>query len=392
MEAVRVDLGDPRFAADPYPALMRLRHQGPMLFDEATRMWLATTHAAVSATLRSRHLGRLWSDREPAQRLAPFNALHRHQMMENEPPVHTRLRRVVASAFGRGHVERVRPRVEAIAAGLLDALPAGRADILAGYAEPLPVAVIAAVLGIPDADRSQLRSWSQAIVAMYEYRRSGAVEPAAITASVEFGSYVRDLLDLRRRHPGEDLLSDLLSVGELTDDELVATVVLLLNAGHEASVNAFGNAVVTLLRHPTQRARLGSGEVALELALEEMLRYDAPLQLFERTATRDVVVEGQTVRRGDKVAALLGSANRDELVFAAADRFEPARTPNPHLGFGLGIHFCLGAPLARLELQVSLRMLLERFPRIALAADPTPRPTFVLHGYRRIDVDLGEPA
>jgi len=367
-----------------------------MVWHDPTGMWLATTYAAVSETLRSRDLGRLWTDRQPAERFTAFNALHRNQMMENEPPVHTRLRRLVASAFARGHVERMRPRVERIATDLLDSVPGSCVDILGAYAEPLPVAVVADLLGVPSSDWRLLRDWSQAIVRMYEYDRTEQVESAALAASEEFGAYVRDLVEARRRSPGEDLITDLIAARDqgaaLSDDELVASVVLLLNAGHEASVNTFGNGLVALLRHPAQRSLLANGKVTTETAVEEMIRYDAPLQLFERTAIQDTVVAGQSVLRGQKVAALLGSANRDAAAFESADQFVVARTPNAHLGFGLGTHFCLGAPLARMELQTSVRMLLSRFPDLALAGEPVPRPTFVLHGYQRVSVELGQSA
>jgi len=391
-----LDLAAPEFVADPYPRLGELRRTAPLVWHEPTQLWLATTHVAVSETLRSRVLGRIWTDREPVGRYAPFNALHRHQMMENEPPVHTRLRRLVAGAFARDHVERMRPRVERIAADLLDALPQNHVDVVAHYAEPLPVAVIADLLGVPTVDRARLRDWSQAIVRMYEYERTEALENAAIAASQEFSEYVRELVGERRRNPGEDLVSDLVAARDdgvsLTEDELVASVVLLLNAGHEASVNAFGNGLVALLRHPEQQARVASGAVGMETALEEMLRYDAPLQLFERTATQQVAVASCAVEPGQKVAALLGSANRDESVFASPERFDVGRAPNPHVGFGMGVHFCLGAPLARMELEVSLATLLDRFPALELAAEPAQRGTFVLRGYERIDVDLGTPA
>jgi len=390
-----VDLAAPDFAADPYPALAELRRRGPLVWHAPTQMWLATTHAAVSETLRSRSLGRLWADRQPAQRFGTFNALHRNQMMENEPPVHTRLRRFVAGAFGRGHVARMRPRVERIAADLLDALPEQRCDIVAAYAEPLPVRVVADLLGVPGSDWQQLRDWSQAMVRMYEYARSEQLESSAERASKQFDAYVRALVAERRQHPGADLISDLVAerdgVSALSDDELVASVVLLLNAGHEASVNTFGNGLVALLRHPDQMGRL-AGDDAVATALEEMLRYDAPLQLFERTATADVTIAGVAMRRGEKVAALMGSANRDDAVFEAPERFQVGRTPNPHVGFGVGVHFCLGAPLARMELQVGLRALLGRYPHLRLVGEPLQRPTFVLRGYSRIDVDLGAAA
>jgi cytochrome P450 len=387
-----VDLTAPEFVADPYPVLAELRRAGPVLWHEPTQLWLATTHEAVSAMLRDRALGRIWTDREPAGVYAPFNALHRHQMMENEPPTHTRLRRLVAAAFTRGHVERLRPRVEQVAGELMDAFPAGaEIDIMASYAEPLPVAMIAELLGVPASDRGLLRDWSQAIVRMYEYDRTAETEAAAIAASVEFSTYVRELVAFRRSSPGPDLITDLIAARDegtaLTDDELVASVVLLLNAGHEASVNVFGNGLVALLGDEPERGRV----VGWVTALEELIRYDAPLQLFERTATRDVVVSGVAIERGQKVAALMGSANRDGDAFDRPDRLDVSRDPNPHVGFGMGLHFCLGAPLARMELQVSFRTLFDRYPTIMLAGRPEPPRKFVLRGYDRVDVSLGTP-
>ena len=395
----RLDLTDPAFVADPYPALAELRRQSELVWHEPTGMLLALSHAAVSETLRERGLGRVWRDREPVDAYAPFNALHRHQMMENEPPAHTRLRRLVAGAFARGHVERMRPRIAAIADELLDALfdrvsPGQAVDVLAGYGEPLPVAVIAELLGVPFADRGRLRDWSQAIVRMYEYDRTADVEQAAVRASEQFAAYVRDLVAERRSKPGEDLLSDLVAArdgdGRLTDDELVATVVLLLNAGHEASVNAFGNGFVALLGHPEQLRRVTGGEVSAGTAVEELLRFDPPLQLFERTAMRDVEVRGVRVTAGTKVAALLGAANRDPVVFAEPDRLDVGRDAGAHLSFGLGLHFCLGAPLARVELAITYERLLARPPAPALAAQPVRRPTFVLRGYRQVRLLAGE--
>ncbi|TNC32426.1 cytochrome P450 [Mumia zhuanghuii] len=399
-----VDLNDPSFVADPYPVLAELRATGPVLWHEPIQRWLATTHDAVSQTLRNRRLGRIWTDWEPVADMEPFNALHRNQMMENEPPVHTRLRRLVAGAFGRGHVERMRPRVEALTAGLLDGL-SGTADILGDYAEPLPVYVICDLLGVPGDDHAQLRTWSQGIVHMYEQGVGEETKREAIAASVAFSDYVAALVAERKAQMargirGDDLLTDLIAerdtesggAARLSEDELVATVVLLLNAGHEASVNVFGNGLYALLSHPVQRDRVLSGEVSIATALEELIRYDAPLQLFERTATEDVEIAGTTVRTGDKVACLMGSANRDGAVFADADAFVVSRDPNPHVGFGMGLHFCLGAPLARMELEISLSRLLERFPRLALTGVAPRRPTWVLRGFEGVEVDLGETA
>lgn len=392
-----VDLSAPDLLDDPYPLLARWRSTGPMLRAQDGR-WVATTHAAVSATLRDRGMGRIWSDWQPVDQMEPFNTLHRNQLMENEPPTHTRMRRLLAGAFAKGHVERMRPRIERLADALLDELdPTRPVDLLAAYAEPMPVFVIADLLGVPREDHVRLRDWSQAIVRMYEQGVDEEVRGAAVRASEEFAAYTRDVIEQRRRHPGEDLVSDLITArdagGGFSDDELVATVILLLNAGHEASVNVFGNGVNALLAHPDELARITAGEVPVATALEELIRFDAPLQLFERTATSDVEVAGALVRSGEVVACLMGSANRDAAVFGddprtGADAFDVSRDPNPHVGFGLGRHFCLGAPLARVELEITVRRLLERFPGVTPAAAPPRRPTWVLRGLESLDVHL----
>lgn len=394
---MRADLGSPALRDDPYPYLAELRAAGPMLRAEDGR-WVATTHASVSTVLRHRSFGRIWQDWQPVEQMEPFNTLHRNQLMENELPEHTRMRRLLAGAFGRGHVERMRPRIDDLAVQMIDALPTDRpVDVLAEFAEPMPVYVIADLLGVPREDHVRLRDWSQAIVHMYEQGIDEHVRAAAVSASTEFADYVRGVIEQRRRVPGDDLVSDLIAEqvdgSAMTDDELVATVVLLLNAGHEASVNTFGNGLVALLEHPDQLTRITAGEVSAAVALEELIRFDAPLQLFERTATDDVEVAGVTVRAGEKVACLMGSANRDAAAFGddprtGADAFDVGRDPNPHVGFGMGRHFCLGAPLARVELEASLRRLLERFPHLSAAGPAPRRPTWVLRGYAAIPVVL----
>lgn len=388
---MRVDLADPGFVADPYPTLAELRKAGPMLWHEPSDRWLATTHAAVTRVLRDRAFGRLWTDWEPSDEMAPFNALHRHQMMENEDQTHHRLRLLVSRAFGRGHVERLRPRIEELVDAFLDDFD-GSVDIIDRYAEPLPVYVICDLLGVPRDDHVQLRAWSQAIVHMYEENVDQETRDEAVSAASAFADYVRAVVAERRTQPRDDLISDLLverdGTARLSEDELVASVILLLNAGHEASVNVFGNGLHALLTHPDQLRRVTSGEVAMGAALEELIRFDAPLQLFERTATSDVDVFGTEVRAGQTVACLMGSANRDELVFADAEMLDVGRDPNPHVGFGLGLHFCLGAPLARLELEITFRRLLERWPDLQLAAPAPRRPTWVLRGFERIEVAL----
>ena len=378
---MEIDFSDPAFIRDPYPALRRLPS---VSWHEGTGRWLAARHAAAGAVLRDRRLGRLWRDREPADVFEPFNLLHRNQMMENEPPVHTRLRSLVATAFARGHVSRLRPAVAESARSLL-AEAGEEFDLLADVAEPLAVTVIAELLGVPEPDRHRLRPWSAAIVRMYEVRRTPEVEAAALEACREFADYLRDLAARRAASPREDLISHLVSVSDgLTADELVASAILLLNAGHEASVNAFGGGVVALLRHPDQLARLRADRGLIATAGEEMIRYDPPLHMFIRTAAAEVRLGEVTIPAGGEVAALLGAANRDPAVFHAPDTFDVGRAPNPHLGFGAGLHFCLGAPLARIELQAGLSALLDHAPALALAAEPVQRPTFVLRAYTAV--------
>ncbi|MBO9523775.1 MAG: cytochrome P450 [Nocardioidaceae bacterium] len=374
-----VDLSAPEVVADPYPFFDAERAAHPVAWHEGLGMYLAFDHASVSAVQRDRRLGRLWQDKEPASYLEPFNLLHRNQMMENEPPEHTRLRRPVAQAFGRGHIERLRPRVRSLAADLLTEVDPSGFDVIAAFAEPLPVLVIAELLGVPASHAHELRDWSQAIVKMYEPAPSAEVVDAAVRAAEDFAALVRELAALRRTTPAEDLISDLVAT-ELTEDEVVAAVVLLLNAGHEASVNVFGNGLAAMLRRG-----LRPGE-DVALTVEEMLRFDSALQLFERTAIEDVEVSGVTVAAGQKIAVLLGSANRDPAVFDAPGEFRVDRTPNNHVAFGVGVHFCLGAPLARMELFESVSHLFATFPDLALDGEPTSRGTFVLRGYEKVKV------
>jgi len=388
MPTTRIDLTAPSFVEDPYPVFAEERRRHPVAWHEPSQTWLAFDHGSVNAVLRDRRLGRIWVDKEPADRFEPFNLLHRNQMMENEPPDHTRLRRLVASAFARGHVERLRPRVRELAATLLDGVDASGFDVVAEYAEPLPVLVIAELLGVPSDLAPWLRAWSQAIVRMYEVSPRPAEQDAAIAAAGEFAGVIRELARERAAYPHEDLVSDLVAARDpgsqqarLTEDEVVASAVLLLNAGHEASVNVFGNGLVAMLSRGIAPV---PGSIAT--CVEEMLRFDSALQLFERTATADVRIGEVTVEAGQKVAALIGAANRDPAVFEEPDAFSPTRDPNPHLSFGAGVHFCLGAPLARMELAESLELLWSRMPGLRLVGEPGSRGTFVLRGFTNVPV------
>lgn len=388
-----VSFVDPDFIHDPYPGLSELRAIGKPVWSDELGIFLAATHKDANQVLRTRSLGRIFQPREPESEWNTFNYLHADSILDSEPPKHTRLRSLVTKAFNPRKIESLRPVVGQIVDSLLDdldnALSHGNADLISDFAEPLPVKVIASLLGFPAEDEHLLRPWSQAIVKMYEVAPSEADQAAAQQAANEFAAYVERLMHERKVTPGSDLISELAQVEDggdrLSTTELIATCVLLLNAGHEASVNGLGNGMVQALLRPDQMELLRSHPHDITpTAVEEFLRFDSPLHLFERTATADTVVGGVTVAKGEKIAALIGSANRDESVFENSDEMDLTRDPNPHIGFGAGIHFCIGAPLARMEMSVALPKLMERFPHIALADTPVSRGTFVLRGWERV--------
>ncbi len=391
-----INFSDPAFVENPYPALKELRQAGKPVWHEETGMFLAARYNHANAVLRTKTLGRIFTPKEPESQWNEFNWLHSDSLLDSEPPKHTRLRSLVGKAFSRSRIEGLRPEVERIANLLLDEAEnklakSGKFDLIADYAEPLPVKVIAALLGFPDEDEHLLRPWSQSIVKMYEVNPSLEAQAEAQQAAHEFAEYVRDLMTKRKAQPGEDLISELATVEEagekLNAQELIATCVLLLNAGHEASVNGFGNGMVATFERPEQLDLLRKNPRGVaDSAIEEFLRFDAPLHLFERTATADTEIGGVMVKTGQKIASLLGSANRDETVFDRADELDLTREQNPHIGFGAGIHFCLGAPLSRIEMSASLPLLFERFPDLSLAEEPQRRPTFVLRGYESVFV------
>jgi cytochrome P450 len=388
-----INFNDKEFITDPYPDLAKLRQVGKPIWHEETQKFLAGGYDDANATLRNKSLGRIFKPREPDSQWGTFNWLHADSILDSEPPKHTRLRSLVSKAFNKNVIEGQRPIIESIVDKLIAEIKAKgeNFDLIADFAEPLPVKVIVALLGFPESEEYLLRPWSQAIVKMYEVNPSESAKENAKQAAAEFAQYVQNLADQRKIEPGTDLISDLVRVEEqgekLNAHELVATCVLLLNAGHEASVNGFGNGMVALLQRPDQHRLLRDNPDALAAtAIEEFLRFDAPLHLFERTATSDTEIGGVVVKQGQKIAALLGSANRDEQHFQNATEMDITRDPNPHIGFGAGIHFCLGGPLARLEMGLALPKLIKAFPDMKIASDPIRRPTFVLRGYEKVEI------
>lgn len=397
------DPWDPAFLADPYPAYAGLRARGRVVYYEPTNQWLVPHHADVSALLRDRRLGRTYQHRfthedfgrtAPPPEHEPFHTLNDHGMLDLEPPDHTRIRRLVTKAFTPRTVEGLKPYVEQLAAKLVaDLVAAGGGDLLTDVAEPLPVAVIAEMLGIPEADRAPLRPWSADICGMYELSPSEDTAAKAVRASVEFTEYLRELIAARRKEPGEDLISGLIAAYDegdrLTEQEMISTCVLLLNAGHEATVNATVNGWWALFRNPAQLAALRADHSLIPSAVEELMRYDTPLQLFERWVLDDIEIDGTVIPRGSEMALLFGAANHDPEAFADPGRLDLTRKENPHISFSAGIHYCIGAPLARIELAASMGALLEGAPTLALAAEPARKPNFVIRGLEGLRVSVG---
>ncbi|WP_119269842.1 cytochrome P450 [Taklimakanibacter deserti] len=391
--SVSLDPRDPGFVNDPYPAYHELRKTVPVFKWEQYGYWCFARHEDVAALLRDRRFGRQilhvmsreelgWAETPP--NLKPFYDFEQHSLLETEPPVHTRLRGLVNRAFLSRTVERLRPRIAQLAHELIDGFADKReTDLLESFATPIPIFIIAELLGVPTGEGSRLLQWSHDMVAMYQARRDTEIERKAVAATVAFSDFMRGLVRERRASPGDDLLSQLIATemqgNSLSEDELITTAILLLNAGHEATVHAIGNGVKALIETGQAGARLGEGH------FEELLRYDAPLHLFTRYALEDVNYGGLKLRKGETVGLLLGAANRDPERFAEPDIFDPERTPNPHVSFGAGIHFCVGAPLARLELNVALPILFERLPGLKLAGPPRYRDAYHFHGLESLN-------
>jgi unspecific monooxygenase len=381
-----IELNRPDFIFDPYPLLTELREQTPIFWEPRWRKLFFTRYEDIAFLLRDKRLGRsmlhILSQEElgwppPDPRLTAFNQFQNHIVMEQEPPDHTRLRGLVSKAFTPQRVEGMRAKITAIVNRLLAQVQAnGQMDLLRDFAEPLPVTVIAELLGVPEAYRQQLRPWSAAIVKMYEVNTSDAQAQAAEQAVTDFSNLLRVLADERRRQPQDDLITALVQAEEqgdrLTEAELIANCIFLLNAGHEASVNGLTGGMLALFRNPDQlhllkAAAQQDNAPLFRTAVEELLRYDTPLPLFERWVLQDFTYNGVELKRGTEVALLYASGNRDPRRFPLADHLDVTRSDNPHLTFGLGTHYCLGAPLARLELQVALETLLRRLPTLQLA-------------------------
>ncbi|WP_122075072.1 cytochrome P450 [Pseudophaeobacter sp. EL27] len=391
MKTVSQSPTDPAFVQDPYPFYEKARAQAGLNYWQNYGMPAAFRRAAVHAILRDRRFGREMPPemaKPPPTHLAPFLAVEAHSMLEAEPPRHTRLRKLVMRAFTSREVQAQETGITALCHSLIDAFPDDPFDLLSAYCTQVPVITICRLLGVPVEMAPQLLNWSHDMVAMYQAARTNDTEHAAARAAQEFTDFLSDYVQQRRSTPAEDLITRLIAAEEegdkLSNDELIGTCILLLNAGHEASVHALGNGVKTLLQQGWDPAWLAAE--GIENLVEEVLRYDPPLHMFTRYAYEEIDVMGHRFQRGDQVALLLASANRDPAAEDEAEVFDPTRPARTNMSFGGGLHFCVGAPLARLEMQIALPILFARCPNLNLAAAPRYSNSYHFHGLTRLMV------
>jgi cytochrome P450 len=399
---VAYDPWDPSFIADPYPAYAELRTQGRAIWHAPTQQWLVPHYRDVQTLLRDRRLGRTYLHRSrredfgrsaPPPEQEPFHRLNESGLLDLEGSDHSRVRRLVTKAFTPRRLKQLTPTIQRLAVELVENLVRdGGGDLLTTVAEPLPVAVIAEMLGIPESGRALLRPWSAAITGMFEMNPTAEATHRAVTASIEFSEYLQALIEARRTAPGLDLISALIGAidngDQLSEQEMISTCILLLNAGHEATVNGTTTSWWTLFRNPDQLERLRGSPEMLSTAIEELLRFDTPAQMFERWVLDPIQIGNVTIPRGQEVALLLGSANRDPSQFAEPDDLDLGRQENKHVTFGAGIHFCLGAPLARIELAASFSALLDQAPNLRLVREPEWKPGYVIRGLRELTVEV----
>jgi cytochrome P450 len=392
---------DLAFYQDPYAFYAEL-HQGgtPTFLWEEYGHWCFTGFKDVNGLLRDKRFGRQIlhvATREelgwppPKDHTAAFDLTEKYSLLALEPPAHTRLRLLVNRAFVSRHVEQLRPRIEKLANEIIDGFAAdGGVELIHAFAAPIPAVVIAEMIGLPAEMAPQLLNWSNRMVQMYMFGVTRETELDANKASEDFMAYLREVIAERRKAPREDLLTHMLTAEidgqKLNEEEVVSTAILLLNAGHEATVHTTGNAVKTILESGLDPKTLFADAKQTEATVEECLRFDAPLHMFTRYALDDLDYEGLSFKKGQVIGLMLGAANRDPVRFADADRFDPFRTDGQNVSFGAGIHFCIGAPLARIELQVALRTLLKRLPGLKLASAPRYNDVYHFHGLERLDV------
>ena len=393
MKTLNLSPRDSDFIQNPYAAYARARADGPVLYWQDYGMLAAFDAATVQALLRDRRLGREvpLDQRQPIPtHMTDFYALETHSMLELEPPTHTHLRGLVLRAFTSRRIAGLAPEIERVAADLLAQLPRDPFDLIPAFCTQLPVRIIARLLGVPEDMWPDLLRWSNDMVPVYQAGRSRVTEDVANAAAAEFTAFLRDYVEQRRHDPRDDLITQLIVAeknGEtLSTDALIGTCVLLLNAGHEATVHALGNGVACLLANNVPITTLAPDAIAA--TVEEILRYDPPLHVFERFAYEDIDLGDVTLKRGKKIALVLGAAGHDPMLCDQPDRFDHTRPGKVHAAFGGGLHFCVGAPLARLEMQVALRALFDHAPALRLAEKPRFADTYHFHKLERLIVQV----
>ena len=382
---------DPVFVQDPYPLYERMRAAGDLVYWSDYDKVCAVSHRAVTTILKDRRFGREAPPefaRAVPEHLKPFYDIEANSMLELEPPRHTKLRSLVMRAFTSRGISSLGPVITQLANDLIDQFPDGPFDIIDAFARPIPVIVICRLLGVPEDRASDLLRWSNDMVAMYQARRTPAIEAAAVAATLEFRAFLSDYIAARRKAPKSDLLSELIAAEadgqKLTSDELISTVMVLLNAGHEATVHTLGNGIKTLIENNKPNVTA--------VTAEEVLRYDPPLHMFMRWVYEDVTLFGHDFKRGDEVGCLLASANRDPAAYPMPDIFIPGRTGPINASFGGGIHFCVGAPLARMEVHLALDALFTRCPNLHMTEPATYADLFHFHGLDRLMVTTAAQA
>ncbi|WP_416065972.1 cytochrome P450 [Rhizobium sp. ZK1] len=397
---VSLDGSDPAFYGNPNAVYAALHAHCPTFYWEEQKQWFVTGYDHVNGLLRDRRFGRQILQiasreelglPEPEPHLAAFDLAERYSLLELEPPEHTRLRTLVNRAFVSRHVEKMKPELEELANKLIDGFAdKGEVELLSAFADIIPVTMIARMIGIPEEMGPQLLKWSHAYVRMYMFGRTRADEDAADQAAREFSDYVKTVIAERRAEPRDDLLTHMIHTEHkgqyLTEDELVSTTIVLLNAGHEATVHQIGNSVRIILDSGYDPSELFRDEAATERTVEESLRICAPVHIFQRWALEPAEIDGVEFKRGDKISMILAAANLDPAKFSDPLTFRPDRNEAPNLSFGAGIHFCIGAPLARLELNVVLPILFQRLPRLKLARTPVVKDVYHFHGLDRLDL------
>lgn len=385
---------DDEFVQNPYPFYSRARSCGDLFHWEEYDRICAVSFESVNRILRDRR----WGREVPAEfqqpspgHLEPFMRIERTSMLELDPPAHTRLRGLVARAFTSRSAQAARPEIEALAERLVSEFEPPVVDLQESLAKRLPVNVIAVLLGVPTDMSDQLLAWSHDMVAMYQAKRNRQLEDQASKAASEFYEFISELISRRRVEAGEDLVSRLIEAEEggnrLSEAEMISTCILLLNAGHEATAYSIGNGILAVLRSGIEVDEMLAPE-NISNAVEEILRFDPPLHLFERHAKEDLSLFGHRFCRGDTVALLLAAANRDPAVYSDPDIFDPFRPAKVNLAFGAGIHFCVGAPLARLEIAVALGKLFARYPDLSLAETPRYANRYHFHGLESLNAAL----